>query len=49
MENIIMSSEDEKQKILRKTKPVLKKTTYHLGNNVILMFKSVEIYFIEDL
>lgn len=26
----------------------MKKNTYHLGNNVLLTFKSVEVYLIDD-
>lgn len=29
-------------------KPVLKKSLQHLGSNVIMTFKSIEIYLIDD-
>ena len=43
-----LQNDQEKEILLSKAKPILKKNTYHLNNNVILTFKSIEIYFIDE-
>ena len=34
--------------LMQNVKPVLRKNINHQGNNVILMFKSIEIYLIDS-
>ena len=39
-----MSHEEKIQFLLSRTKPVLKKTLFHMGMNAVVTFKSLEIY-----